>query len=229
MLHTAIESRSVSKQYVQNLVGRQRPVGAPLPTRPCVFLVSFLQWPNPCTARWATAYEWKNPVLLKCSYTKKTQNSIQWYSGSSWWISRRQSRITIRGEPLGHSSTQCTCSYFDDVSTSALHLAELSRKPNVSLYLSPRQHLDIFYWVITKGASGIIVASGPIPQLTRSNHSELMKVLPKILWGSRTSDLYILSSKQQLGMTYTTQKARVYIGERRKIDHAHKDRSWAER
>ncbi len=87
------------KQDVQNLVGRRRPFGAPLPTRPCVFLVSFAQWPNPFTARWATACVWKNHVRLKCSYTTKTQNGIKWSSGCFWWIPIVWSRIPFPREP----------------------------------------------------------------------------------------------------------------------------------
>ena len=67
--HNYYRKSSGLKQDLQNLVGRRRPFGTPLPTRPCITRLTFTQWLNLFTSRLTRKISVKtNVVLEKYSY-----------------------------------------------------------------------------------------------------------------------------------------------------------------
>ena len=130
---------------MQILVGRRRPFGTPLPTRPCIIHVSFTEWLDLSVTRLTRWYLFKKShAVWKCSFPN-IQNTAEWSYGSTWWLPRRGSRINFRTESLARQLFSVHRFIFPWYFHIALHFGELSWKINVSLYRCPPQHFHTFY------------------------------------------------------------------------------------
>jgi hypothetical protein len=161
---------------MQILVGRRRPFGTPLPTRPCIIRVSFTEWLDLSVRRLTRWYLFQQShAVWKCSFPN-IQNSAEWSYGSTWWLLRQGSRIDFRKESLAQQLLavhRFLFPWYFHISSS-FRRAQLKDK-RFSISMSTTTFPYILLYVTHKRASGITVASQPIPQFTNSNNFKFMK------------------------------------------------------
>jgi hypothetical protein len=113
--------------------------------------------------------------VRKCSFPN-IKNSAEWSYGSNWWLLRRGSRINFRTESLARQLSSVHLFLFPwyfNVSSSFRRAQLEDYRFFISMSTTTFPH--ILLYVTHKRASGITVASQPIPQFTNSINFKFMK------------------------------------------------------